>query len=702
MANYTITITGVTGGSVTASKASAAAGKTITLTPSPNTGYQLSGYTTYPSVTIKSNKFTMPSSNIVIVPSFSKVNYTISFRGVTGGSVTANKATATYGETVTLTPSANTGYMLTGYSTNPSVTISNNQFSMPAANITIVPSFSKISYTITINQSTGGRLTADKSTATYGETVTLTSTPSEGYRMASFGEPAGVTVTNNKFTMPASNVTFNPTFSKIYYPITSSVSPAGAGTVTVKKGTSVVSVAQMGDTITLTRTVNSGYLFKNYEITPAVTLSSGSFTMPAKPVTITANYYKYSTATINNTTLTGGETRIVTINADKTSYSHTVQLRWDAHSKTDTAINVPAGEKYAQIIIPPAWASSIPNSLTGTGLTVRVKTYDGSAEIGTYDITGLTFRVSADAVPSVGTIGLNLVKPSNPSAYNSVSQTLFIQNYAKLNVQISSAAGKYGSTISQIKIAVSGYSGGSYNKTISGTSANWTTSDVLTKAGTCTVNVTVTDSRGRTASASNSVTVTAYNKPSGSLRVIRTDASGNQDDVGEYAKFYVTGRYTAIGNNGWSSGYPTIGDGTNTAQVTVSATETNGFLLPGNKKSYSIMSEYTITLTLKDKLVTTTITATLPSARFIIHTNKTGNNNRLAFMKAANKTIPSGKASTVEFSGDSQIYIGDYKLEEMFILKTEYDIYSYTVDQIKAMTLGDIYSLTVLEIENHT
>ena len=67
-------------------------------------------------------------------------------------------------------------------------------------------------------------------------------------------------------------------------------------------------------------------------------------------------------------------------------------------------------------------------------------------------------------------------------------------------------------------------------------------------------------------------------------------------------------------------------------------------------------------MTLQDAFETVVITARLRSAKFIIHVN--GSGDKIAFMKAANKTIPAGKNATIEFSGDAQIYIGDDTLED--------------------------------------
>ena len=78
-------------------------------------------------------------------------------------------------------------------------------------------------YNVTVNPAENGTVRANKSTATAGETVKLTLTPSEGYQVASVtvtdsnGATVPVTGTSGSFTftMPASNVTVSATFTNV-------------------------------------------------------------------------------------------------------------------------------------------------------------------------------------------------------------------------------------------------------------------------------------------------------------------------------------------------------------------------------------------------------------------------------------------------------------------------------------------------------
>lgn len=71
-------------------------------------------------------------------------------------------------------------------------------------------------YEVTVATAENGTVTADKTTAAEGETVTLTVTPKMGYTgtvTVKDADNADVTVTDNKFTMPAKAVTVTATFT---------------------------------------------------------------------------------------------------------------------------------------------------------------------------------------------------------------------------------------------------------------------------------------------------------------------------------------------------------------------------------------------------------------------------------------------------------------------------------------------------------
>ncbi|MBO4871545.1 MAG: leucine-rich repeat protein, partial [Muribaculaceae bacterium] len=140
---------------------------------------------------------------------------------IQNGTVEADLAEAEEGETVTLTVTPAEGYQLETITVTPEtldliVEVNNNEFTMPADNVTVTATFSLIpptKYAITIDENIeNGTVTADKAEAEESETVTLTVTPAEGYQLKT------ITVTgvntdvlapvdeNNQFEMPADDV----------------------------------------------------------------------------------------------------------------------------------------------------------------------------------------------------------------------------------------------------------------------------------------------------------------------------------------------------------------------------------------------------------------------------------------------------------------------------------------------------------------
>lgn len=539
-------------------------------------------------------------------------------------------------------------------------------------------------YTITTQVSGGnGTLTANKSTAAAGTTITLTPSPNVGYELASLTNNRSVTISNNKFTMPANNITVTATFQKKSYAISKTITPTGGGSISTKISGTEVTTGKMGDTVAITATPASGYSFKSWiastGVTPAsMTSTSTTFTMPANTATIGAAFNKISTGNLSSKSLTGGGSVTLTISADKSTYSHKYTLSFGTGMATSET-TVAAGTTSVSISVPD-WNAQIPNATSKSGGTLTLKTYEGSTLIGTSTITGLTYNVPSSVKPTVGALSLSRALTIGSTTYQDVGY--YVQNHCGVTAS-ATAAGAGGSTISSVVMTISGYSG---SKTMSLSSGSYrATSNLLTVAGTATITVTATDSRGRTGTNAAQITVKAYSKPTGSLNVYRVDANGDADDMGEYGKYQITKGFSEIGSNTLTAKITSQG-----SQETVS--EVTGNLLPSARQTFDVQGEYTITLTLQDKFETTTITDKLQTAKYIIHVDAGG--DKLGFMKAANKTIPTGKTSTVEFSGDSQIYYGDLTLEDMigmWALQSVGTVVTSAVDFNNLLTPG-VYS----------
>ncbi len=162
--------------------------------------------------------------------------YTCTIEPTINGTVTCNEVNKV-GTTVNLTVTPDAGYGIDTITVNGE-TITGTSFTMPEEDVTVTATFKKISYTITVTQSTGGTISSNKTTASVGDTVTLTATASSGYTFSSWvvktTSGSTVTVSNNSFTMPASAVTVSATF--VEKTLTGQFSVSATKKVTFSKG----------------------------------------------------------------------------------------------------------------------------------------------------------------------------------------------------------------------------------------------------------------------------------------------------------------------------------------------------------------------------------------------------------------------------------------------------------------------------------
>ena len=283
-----------------------------------------------------------------------------------------------------------------------------------------------------------------------------------------------------------------------------------------------------------------------------------------------------SSFTLSTSTVTAGSTNM-TVNIDRasSSFTHTVQWKLGSHTKSITGVG-----SSASYTIPESWLDAIPNSTSGTG-TVTVTTYNGSTKIGSAS-KSFTVKAASDVVPSFTGITFTRVDGKVPTDWG-----IYVRTKSKVTVKITGAAGVYGSTIKSYSISGGGYSG---------TAASLTTG-FLNTAGTVTFTAKITDSRGRTATKTASITVTDYAPPVlSSVAGFRCDSAGTEQDDGNYisltanfsgsvldGKNPVTGEYRyKVEGGDWSgfsplvSGEPAVfaatGDATFTVQVQVSDT----------------------------------------------------------------------------------------------------------------------------------
>ena len=263
-AEHTITVTTAGGGTASASSTSATAGTEITLTATPNTGYHFKEWQveSLAGLVITNNKFTMPDSNVAIKAIFEEdspfaptKHHTVTVKTDGNGIAFASPLLAVAGTEITLTAMPKEGYHFKEWQViSGGVAIENNKFLMPDTNVEVKAFFEEgappapTKYTVTVTTEGGGTASASPAKTAAGTEITLTATPNTGYHFKEWQveSPAGLVITNNKFTMPDSNVEVNAVFEKDAPPAPTdpgkpSISVTGAYTYNGSEHTATVS-----------------------------------------------------------------------------------------------------------------------------------------------------------------------------------------------------------------------------------------------------------------------------------------------------------------------------------------------------------------------------------------------------------------------------------------------------------------------------
>lgn len=167
------------------------------------------------------------------------------------------------------------------------ITMKATSQAMYLQSITVTYGSAAQSYTISYGNPSNGTISGPTS-AIAGSEVTLSAEADPGYQFGSWNVKDAsnntVTVTNNKFTMPTSDVTVNANFT---------VLPTYS--ITVTGGTVSPTSAYEGQTVTLTPTIPTGKVVDQITTVPAsLTLTASgdgyTFTMPNEAVTVTFIY----------------------------------------------------------------------------------------------------------------------------------------------------------------------------------------------------------------------------------------------------------------------------------------------------------------------------------------------------------------------------------------------------------------------------
>lgn len=296
----------------------------------------------------------------------------------------------------------------------------------------------------------------------------------------------------------------------------------------------------------------------------------------------------------------------VTFTITRASTAFTHKLTYSFEGKTGTIGSDIATSK--SWTIPLSLAAAIPSKTSGTA-TITLTTYNGSTAIGTKTLT-MTLKVPSSVVPTIDSVTITEATSGLAAKFGA-----FIQNKSKFKVVIS-ASGVQASTVKTYSAKILG-------KTYSDSTF---TSGLITSSGSVSVAVTVTDSRGRTATTTKNVTVLAYTNPKiTSFTAQRCDSDGTLNDDGEYVQLAYSFEIVSLNsknNNAYSIAYKLPSDSDYTSLTSGNAYTADTTYVPA--ALFDVDNSYEVKLTVSDYFKTVTYIVELSTAFTLVDYHASG------------------------------------------------------------------------------
>ena len=226
----------------------------------------------------------------------------------------------------------------------------------------------------------------------------------------------------------------------------------------------------------------------------SVVNSVSAVTVDASTVSISINVTVYQASYTHSLAIKNGSTTYLTISG----------LSWSTGTSTKT-ITLTAAQRTTLLT-----AMKSIKSFTGT---FALTTTSGSTQIGAVSSKTATVQTtSANSSPTIS--GFTYADTNATTTGVTGNNQYFIQSHSTLQVTPGTATAKNNATISNYTATCNGVS-------VSNTTGSALTVGKISKSGSVTVTLTVTDSRGYTASYSKTVTVIAYSSPKVSSLTLR-------------------------------------------------------------------------------------------------------------------------------------------------------------------------------------
>ena len=227
--------------------------------------------------------------------------------------------------------------------------------------------------------------------------------------------------------------------------------------------------------------------------------------------------------------------------------------------------------------------------------TIRIGLYSNNCSWASYH--DRTYQMT-NAEPTINSVVTSIIDPFG---------SLCLQNRSNIKFTISATA-KYGATITNY--AVSGN-----NFSYAGSKNTCQTSNIR-DSGSLKYTVTVTDSRGFTASTTKTINVTGYSYPTISMEAFRSNSSGTKDvSSGTYICVKPVFTYSAITGNSIASKAIKI----NNISKSTSFSSEGSYVFSG----YSLNDSYDVVCTVTDSVGNSaSITATITGAKIPFNISK--------------------------------------------------------------------------------
>lgn len=308
---------------------------------------------------------------------------------------------------------------------------------------------------------------------------------------------------------------------------------------------------------------------------------NGSFTLPVisrisdintvsgsnitDPLSVT--YTEYVASYTNNLIIAIGDDRIQTIN----NYNSGASFRLDS-----AALN--------SIYTAVTTAKTV-------NLNFRLQTYDGSTLLGTSDVVNKTFNIN-NSNPTIGSV--DYIDSNSTTVAITGNNKYIIRNKSTLQVTVSTLTALNSATLSSITVAGGGVS---QTRSLSGTSDSSEVFNLgtINQSSNFILTVTLTDSRGFTATKSVTVSVYDYNLPTATINALRVDNYYTTTNVTVNATYSSLGGHNTLSITGQ---YKKTSESSYSAAETITNNVTKAFSLDNNY-------EWNLKVTVADRLGST-------------------------------------------------------------------------------------------------